>query len=75
MQPGDEYMSVDERDEIRSKITRTNQINLKTNRLNQLLTCSYCNLSFPKACNAIDHVRKHLKLRPFACDTCGKSFT
>ena len=51
------------------------RINPKTNRMNQILSCKTCGLTFPKLCNLRDHIRIHTKDFPFMCELCNKGFT
>lgn len=51
------------------------KMNDKTQRLNQILECNICRMSFPKLCNLRDHLRIHRGELPFECKFCGKKFT
>lgn len=51
------------------------KMNDKTQRLNQILECNICHMSFPKLCNLRDHLRIHRGELPFSCGICGKKFT
>ena len=51
------------------------KMNEKTQRLNQILECNICHMSFPKLCNLRDHLRIHRGELPYSCRYCGKKFT
>jgi uncharacterized Zn-finger protein len=51
------------------------KMNDKTQRLNQILECTICHMTFPKLCNLRDHLRIHRGELPYECKHCGKKFT
>jgi len=41
------------------------ELNEKTGRQNRVIICKKCDRTFLKLSNGIDHVRSHLKMKPF----------
>jgi hypothetical protein len=48
-----------------------------TGKYRTLYVCKYggCDKDYTKIWNLLDHVRMHENIRPYKCDTCGKTFT
>ena len=52
------------------KLIRIEEIfNEETQRYNQMLHCKWpnCQKTFAKKCNMVDHLRMHIKMRPYNC--------
>ena len=49
--------------EAEKMLQKNYTINQETGRLNQFFTCKVCSRNFKIRCNAIHHLKKHLKKR------------
>ena len=64
-------------DEDAKKFVMKQVRNAESNRLNQVLVCTFpnCGKTFRKRCNLKDHLRIHSMSRPFVCSICRQCFT
>ena len=53
---------------------KTAKFNPKSGRSQQTLVCRICSKTAWKKSNMRNHVRRHIDLKPFRCDTCGRGF-
>ena len=55
---------------------RIRSINPVTNRANHLFVCKLCTkIKTSRHSDIQDHIRNHLKVKPFKCETCGLAFS
>ena len=64
-----------EKDMIESLYETKKKLNRATNRIKQVLLCKVCPLKSDRLSNMHDHIRSHLKLKPFKCRHCDRGFS
>ena len=53
---------------------KTAKYNSQTGRSTQTFVCYECHHTTWKISNMRNHVRRHIKLKPFKCEGCGRGF-
>ena len=59
---------------IDSMFFKTAKYNSKTGRSTQTFVCYECHHTTWKVSNMRNHVRRHIKLKPFKCEGCNRGF-